>query len=126
MSRVFNPVPPPRCEKCGEPMGFVHLANGKWRPCNPDGSDHWDKCRNIRYAEAKTGEMVEEVTEHPDRIERIVYWNGGRKPFLVLHSVMAKNQIKPATGAGGFIPLEQHQAHAVKHGYKIVEFETPA
>jgi hypothetical protein len=127
MTRVFNPVPPPRCEKCGEPMGFVKLDNGKWRPVNPDGTDHWDKCREIRYAKAKTGECREESwTDEDGNKHRIVWWDGGRKPFLVMHSVMGKNQIKPASGGGGLIPLEQHQALAVKHGYTLVEFETPA
>jgi len=121
MTRVFNPVPPPLCEKCNLALAFTQLENGKWRPCNPDGSDHWDLCRDVRYAKAKSGEMVEEVTEHPDRIERIIYWNGGRKPFLVMHSVMGRNQIKPSPGDGGLIPLEQHQAHAKKHGYTVIE-----
>ena len=118
--RIFRPSPAPLCAKCDLPMAFIQLANGKWRPCNPDGSDHWDKCRDIRYAKAKSGDMVEEVTEHEDRIERVVYWNGGRKPFLVVHSIMRKNQIKPAP-RGGLIPLEQHLAHAKQHGYTVIE-----
>lgn len=37
-----------RCEKCGGPLGFYKLSNGKWCPCNPDGSDHWDDCREFQ------------------------------------------------------------------------------
>jgi len=124
--RIFRPSPAPFCAKCRLPMAFMQLANGKWRPVNPNGSDHWDICRDVRYAKAKSGELVEEVTEHADRIEKVAYWNGGTQPFLVMHSVLRKNQIKRELGDGGFIPLEQHQAHAAKHGYKVVEFETPA
>jgi putative DNA primase/helicase len=28
------------CRKCGLPISFKKLANGKWCPTNPDGSDH--------------------------------------------------------------------------------------
>ena len=35
------------CYKCGSPITFKRLANGKWCPTNPDGSDHWDVCRMI-------------------------------------------------------------------------------
>jgi len=92
---------------------------------NPDGGDHWDVCRDVRYAKAKSGDLVEEVTEHADRIEKVAYWNGSTQPFLVMHSVLRKNQIKREPGDGGFIPLEQHQAHAEKHGYTVREFDTP-
>jgi hypothetical protein len=119
-ARVFRPADAPLCEKCELPLAFTQLENGKWRPCNPDGSDHWDICRDVRYAKAKSGEMIEKVTDYPDCVERIVYWNGGRKPFLVMHSIMGKNQIKPAPG-GGLIPLEQHLAHAKQHGYTVIE-----
>ena len=124
--RIFRPTPPPLCAKYDLPMAFMQLANGKWRPCNPDGSDHFDRCRDVRYAKAKSGELVEKVIDHPDRVERVVYWDGGKKPFLVMHSVKLKNQIKPVPGGGGVIPLEQHQALALKHGYTLVELKTTA
>lgn len=103
--RIFNPGGA-RCEKCDLPLAFVELAGGKWRPCNPDGSDHWDVCRDVRYAKAREGDCVEEVRhlKDPDRVERIVYWNGGRKPFIVLHSVKLKGQIAPRPDGGGFRP----------------------
>jgi len=28
------------CNKCGTPISFEKLNNGKWRPINPDGSAH--------------------------------------------------------------------------------------
>ena len=40
-----QPAPVERlCHKCGKPIAFKRLANGKWCPTNPDGSDHWDDC----------------------------------------------------------------------------------
>lgn len=37
------------CRKCGLPLGFKKLENGRWCPINPDGSDHWDLCRDTQY-----------------------------------------------------------------------------
>jgi len=41
--------PGAKCYKCMEPIGFYKIESGKgagkWAPCNPDGSDHWDLCR---------------------------------------------------------------------------------
>jgi hypothetical protein len=34
------------CNKCGRPIAFKKLANGKLYPTNPDGSDHWDLCKS--------------------------------------------------------------------------------
>lgn len=36
------------CGKCGGPMAYRKLPSGKWCPCNPDGSDHWDDCREAQ------------------------------------------------------------------------------
>ena len=86
--RIFNPIPAPLCAKCDQPMGFVQLESGKWRPCNPNGSDHWDKCREVRYAEARAGECKEVVGKTKlGYTEKIVFWDGGKKPFIVRHSV---------------------------------------
>lgn len=47
---VYAPVGA-MCEKCQEPIAFYKItsgkAAGKWCPCNPDGSDHWDLCREV-------------------------------------------------------------------------------
>lgn len=118
--RVFNPSPPPICEKCDLPLGFILLDSGKWRPCNPNGSDHWDVCRDIRYAKAKMGECREETWTDERNVHRRVYWDGGEKPFFVLHSTKAKRKPK-LSGDGGLLSIEQHQAHATKHNYTVRE-----
>lgn len=46
------------CKKCGLLLGFKQLPTGKWCPTNPDGTDHWDLCRetwlkNMSAAERK-------------------------------------------------------------------------
>lgn len=33
------------CKKCGSAIEFKKNANGKLYPINPDGTDHWDLCR---------------------------------------------------------------------------------
>ena len=83
MIEIFNPVPAPICIKCSLPLGFIKLPNGKWRPCNPDGSDHWDLCRDVRYALAMTGQIrtSESLTKAYRRV--VTYWDGGIKPFVV-------------------------------------------
>ena len=37
------------CRKCGLPLAFKRMPNGKLRPTNPDGSDHWDLCSQTRW-----------------------------------------------------------------------------
>ena len=39
-----------KCKKCGLPLAWKTLENGKWCPTNPDGSDHWDLCSATRNA----------------------------------------------------------------------------
>lgn len=51
------------CAKCGRELAFRRNARGRWEPCNPDGSDHWDLCRQIRYARAMKGERIETIDE---------------------------------------------------------------
>ena len=41
---VFNPGDA-TCGKCNQKIAFFKMANGKWCPCNPDGTDHFDDCR---------------------------------------------------------------------------------
>jgi hypothetical protein len=36
---------PLKCRKCGLPIAFKKLSSGKYCPTNPDGSDHFDLCR---------------------------------------------------------------------------------
>lgn len=49
--RRFCP-PDALCDKCEEPLAFRLIPEGqrgagKWMPCNPDGSDHFDICREV-------------------------------------------------------------------------------
>ncbi len=39
------------CEKCERPLAFRLLPSGKWCPCDPDGSDHWDGCKEVQRKE---------------------------------------------------------------------------
>jgi hypothetical protein len=32
------------CSKCDQPIALYKNARGRWVPCNPDGSDHFDQC----------------------------------------------------------------------------------
>lgn len=63
MRKVFVPKNNGRCtaycEKCGGPLGFYLNERGKYSPCNPDGTDHFDICRARRYALAKKGRHVD-------------------------------------------------------------------
>lgn len=34
-----------QCGKCGSPLGFYKNERGLWVPCEIDGGDHWDACR---------------------------------------------------------------------------------
>jgi hypothetical protein len=45
------------CRKCGEPLAFVRKEGKPW-PVNPDGSDHWDRCKEVRHRRAMTGVRV--------------------------------------------------------------------
>lgn len=43
--RVWSPPQGAMCQKCEAPIAFKQLASGKWCPVEPDGKDHFDKCR---------------------------------------------------------------------------------
>lgn len=34
-----------KCGKCGGPLGFYKNERGRWVPCELNGDDHWDICR---------------------------------------------------------------------------------
>lgn len=87
------------CGKCGEPLAFYRLPNGKACPCNPDGTDHWDLCRKIRYAKAKRG--VLRRIEFSDGSYREQWEVPGEKPFVVK---MSSGPPKPKT------PVKQNSA----------------
>jgi hypothetical protein len=47
MTRVFAP-PGLLCDRCGRALAFKQLSSGKWAPCDPDGSDHYDACKQVQ------------------------------------------------------------------------------
>lgn len=75
------------CKKCGLPLAFYRLPNGKACPCNPDGTDHWDLCRTVRYAKARKGEFQRIDLPGGGYIEQWVV--PGEKPFIVKQSTGA-------------------------------------
>ena len=49
------------CRKCGLELGFRKLPSGKWCPTNPDGSDHWDLCRETMWKKGLAKPVQEEL-----------------------------------------------------------------
>ena len=41
------------CKECGSPVSFVKMPNGKLRPVNIDGSDHFDRCSYLTFQRIK-------------------------------------------------------------------------
>ena len=35
------------CKKCNSEVKWSKSASDKWIPVNPDGSAHWDKCKEL-------------------------------------------------------------------------------
>lgn len=58
MKNWFVPRDAPKCRKCGLHIGFRKIENGRWTPCNLDGGDHWDLCRQTRLANASPEEKA--------------------------------------------------------------------
>lgn len=47
------------CKQCDAPIQWVQI-DGRWHCHNPDGSDHWDRCSQLRFERIKrTGEYFE-------------------------------------------------------------------
>ena len=82
--KVFAPAGA-KCEACGGVLGFYKNERGNWCPCNVDGSDHWDACRERRYAVAKQGEHVN------NEREEAYYGRNGR--FTVRESARAIGKV---------------------------------
>jgi hypothetical protein len=40
------------CNVCHGPISFRQRANGKWEPCELDGSDHWDICSRRKWEQS--------------------------------------------------------------------------
>ncbi len=66
-----------RCRKCGLPLGWKRLANGSWCPTNPDGSDHWDLCRQTFLASLSPSARA--ALRERDRIEGLPKRTAGKK-----------------------------------------------
>lgn len=48
-----------KCKKCGEPIAFKKLENGRLCPTNVDGSDHFDRCRQMQFEQTRNaGKLV--------------------------------------------------------------------
>ena len=45
------------CKKCGLKIKFKMLDSGKHYPVNPDGSDHFDICKETRNKVKSTGRI---------------------------------------------------------------------
>lgn len=60
---VKNRKNPAFCKKCGRPLKFIKKAGKhgvmKWFPSDPDGSDHFDRCREY-VSDAMTAEEHEQ------------------------------------------------------------------
>jgi len=51
-----------QCRKCGMPLEWVRREFGgiwKWVPTNPDGSDHWDLCREQQTKNLSPEELAQ-------------------------------------------------------------------
>jgi len=51
--------PLPSCLKCGLPISFRKNSRGAFVPTNPDGSDHWDACREAINSSVAHRRVVE-------------------------------------------------------------------
>lgn len=66
-----------QCHKCGGEIGFYKNGRGNWVPCELDGSDHWDKCREVRFRRA--GKKL--VTHRYDPNKNITYGKNRGEPY---------------------------------------------
>lgn len=84
MTEIFRPADS-FCEKCDRPLAFRKLPTGKWCPCEPDGSDHFDICRETqvklgRCKSQKTHDFDPDVhTTYPNHKEPL--YSGEAPPW---------------------------------------------
>ena len=57
--------PLPSCLKCGLPISFRKNSRGAFVPTNPDGSDHWDACREAINSSVAHRRVVEKIGSEP-------------------------------------------------------------
>ena len=50
MSTETRPFGAGVCRKCKQGIAFAVLPSGRYCPVNPDGTEHWDACRQAQRA----------------------------------------------------------------------------
>lgn len=77
-----------KCRKCGLPLNFVRRA-GKYGvmklwPVNPDGTDHWDVCRERSRRILTAADVRILMASHPPLLTHSIYthfWSGAEAPW---------------------------------------------
>lgn len=80
------------CGKCGLPLGFKLLTSGKGKgkycPTNPDGTDHWDTCREermknpvFREKQLKLDAEMMKPAITKCRIKKVKFYSGDIPPW---------------------------------------------
>lgn len=64
------------CAKCDQPIAFYENEKGRWVPCDPDGSDHFDKCSRASMARVMRDGL------YFDRKDAAGYMYRGRTQFV--------------------------------------------
>ena len=72
-----------RCNRCGEIIVYDVMPNGKFRPINPDGSEHFDLCSKRQSDIAIDGAVYREYHEKNGKVVG-QYEKPGCKPYVVL------------------------------------------
>lgn len=98
------------CNSCGLPIRFTKHRNGKWMPVNPDGSEHWDLCRQ----EQRKGWVFDPAKHPPISTEgkhRHFYeltdpppWDETLGDFICFEGCCGSG----LGGGGGSAPVESH------------------
>lgn len=77
------------CYRCGEPIKFER-KNGKSYPVNPDGSDHFDLCRETSF------KIIQRDGVFFQRSDREGYLYKGREILTLIHGpeIIGKNWVE--------------------------------
>ena len=74
------------CEKCDRKLAFRKTASGKWCPCEPDGSDHWDICRETQVKLGRLSQVNSEPGMPTYNQKKIKYISGGITTLGAIHT----------------------------------------
>ena len=77
-----------QCRKCGAPLGWRRAQfNGvwKWVPTNPDGSDHWDLCRELQTKKLTPEKLAQRRISDANRWPPFWTVPDGRGSYRVLY-----------------------------------------